>query len=520
MDAQLRFSVVNQHIVRTDEFRVVASSINYLYAHFDFTNDWVGTKTAQFAVTVNDEVIGRSMILDENGECLVPWEVLQYDNSRLEVSVFAGTRVTADKAIVLVHEDGYLGEEGHSEPTPDVYEQIIARLDDVEETVTEKAIEAKSWAVGDTGTRSAENTDNAKYYARQANTSFSSATEQANAAAASATVASTSADTATQKAEEATSSASSAAADAASISGAREYVMSAEQRIQAYDVNVDRNARSALSSSANASNSAASASDSAQEAAGYVDAVNSFAQEASQSASDAAEYSQNAYGYANSAETSKLEASRYEANARDYAQSASDSAEAAAREAESISDSVQRATQSATTATQKASEASASASAATSAKNAAEQAAATATGVVNTVTTARDEAVSASQAAASAKTDAEAAADSAWNAVEHYPLIRNDRWYIWDSTNEEYVDTGIVARGQDGDDGVSIVSVTKTGTYGLVDTYTISFSNNTATTYTVTNGANGDDYVLTNQDKNDIANIVVTEIGSADTMQF
>ena len=59
--------------------------------------------------------------------------------------------------------------------------------------------------------------------------------------------------------------------------------------------------------------------------------------------------------------------------------------------------------------------------------------------------------------------------------------------------------------GTDGDDGVGIASITKTGTSGLVDTYTIIYTNNTSTTFAVTNGADGDDYVLTNADKTAIA---------------
>lgn len=42
-----------------------------------------------------------------------------------------------------------------------------------------------------------------------------------------------------------------------------------------------------------------------------------------------------------------------------------------------------------------------------------------------------------------------------------------------------------------GDDGNGIVSVTKTGTSGLVDTYTILFTDGTTTTFTVTNGQDG-----------------------------
>jgi hypothetical protein len=44
--------------------------------------------------------------------------------------------------------------------------------------------------------------------------------------------------------------------------------------------------------------------------------------------------------------------------------------------------------------------------------------------------------------------------------------------------------------GQDGADGVGIVSITKTSSVGLVDTYTILFTNGTTTTFNVTNGSN------------------------------
>ncbi|MBO7078449.1 MAG: InlB B-repeat-containing protein, partial [Bacilli bacterium] len=47
------------------------------------------------------------------------------------------------------------------------------------------------------------------------------------------------------------------------------------------------------------------------------------------------------------------------------------------------------------------------------------------------------------------------------------------------------------SQGEKGDTGVSIVKVEKTATDGLVDTYTITFSNGTSTTYTVNNGSAG-----------------------------
>ena len=45
--------------------------------------------------------------------------------------------------------------------------------------------------------------------------------------------------------------------------------------------------------------------------------------------------------------------------------------------------------------------------------------------------------------------------------------------------------------GEDGEDGVGIASVTKTGSSGLVDTYTITLTNGSVATFTVTNGIAG-----------------------------
>ena len=42
-----------------------------------------------------------------------------------------------------------------------------------------------------------------------------------------------------------------------------------------------------------------------------------------------------------------------------------------------------------------------------------------------------------------------------------------------------------------GPSGKGISSITKTGTSGLVDTYTITYTDNTTTTFTVTNGESG-----------------------------
>ena len=50
--------------------------------------------------------------------------------------------------------------------------------------------------------------------------------------------------------------------------------------------------------------------------------------------------------------------------------------------------------------------------------------------------------------------------------------------------------------GVDGVDGIGIESITKTDTSGLIDTYTISYTDETSSTFTVTNGQDGEDGIF------------------------
>lgn len=90
--------------------------------------------------------------------------------------------------------------------------------------------------------------------------------------------------------------------------------------------------------------------------------------------------------------------------------------------------------------------------------------------------------------------------DEAARVVEaaiHAPIIDdNGYWAVWDADAEEYVATEYKAQGTDGHDGVGIVSIEKTGTSGLVDTYTITFTSGNPVTYTVTNGRDADPTAL------------------------
>lgn len=122
------------------------------------------------------------------------------------------------------------------------------------------------------------------------------------------------------------------------------------------------------------------------------------------------------------------------------------------------------------------------------------------------------------RAAQTSAEDAQAAAEAAATAAQTWssnsPYIgTNGDWYVYDATQHTFVDSGVEAHGPQGEPGETgaqgpegqrgpqgaqgetgngISTILKTGTSGLVDTYTITFTDGTTTNFTVTNGQKGD----------------------------
>lgn len=117
---QLEFKIEEQTLSLTSKQNVVADSLNYLTCKFTFSEEWNGLiKTAVF-VSNTDEVF--STILADDA-CSVPYEVIESPSFR--VSVFGGNRITTNIVTVNVTESGYMEGDTPSEPTPDVYTQIL-----------------------------------------------------------------------------------------------------------------------------------------------------------------------------------------------------------------------------------------------------------------------------------------------------------------------------------------------------------------------------------------------------------
>lgn len=151
----LYFSIKNQTISRSDSFNVVGDSRKYLKAHFTFSEEWDGINTAVFK---NGEDVFCVVLPDDNS-CLVPWEVIK--PPYFTVSVFGGDLITANIVSVAVEKSGYTEGETPEEPTPDVYTQILQKLDElsspggggasveIDKTLSKEGAAADAKATGD-----------------------------------------------------------------------------------------------------------------------------------------------------------------------------------------------------------------------------------------------------------------------------------------------------------------------------------------------------------------------------------
>lgn len=69
--------------------------------------------------------------------------------------------------------------------------------------------------------------------------------------------------------------------------------------------------------------------------------------------------------------------------------------------------------------------------------------------------------------------------------------INTSTFELWKCIGTDSWQSQGIIKGADGADGNGITKIEKTGSVGLVDTYTITFDDGTSETYTVTNGQNG-----------------------------
>lgn len=137
---KLNFNLRYQAITLLNPGTIVATdSKNYLVANFNFiSDDWEYPLTAVFTSDVEKIpytiLVGQSDELEEN-ECFIPWEVLQ-SSGNVYVSVFCGELHTTNTVKFKVVKSGYTEGEIPPSPTPTIYEQILQALDSKQPMLT------------------------------------------------------------------------------------------------------------------------------------------------------------------------------------------------------------------------------------------------------------------------------------------------------------------------------------------------------------------------------------------------
>lgn len=203
----------NDQLLKITEAPVLASGgLNEVRVVFTFCEKWNGfAKTATFYRDVEEVYYA---VLDENDTCVVPWEVC-YEDGTFFFSVFGEkgeVRRTASVVRYRVKKGAIVAEMIPSDPTPEVYDQIMSELAQIREE-EERFIEEAGTAIAENNAATQDAiaaTDRANVAAGNAE----SATTSANAAAASANTATANANTATANANAATTSANNAASEA------------------------------------------------------------------------------------------------------------------------------------------------------------------------------------------------------------------------------------------------------------------------------------------------------------------
>lgn len=107
---------------------VTSGSVNVYPVRFEFSADWEGLeRTAVFRAGETS----ASVLLEDSGECTVPWEVLAIPGLRLEAGVY-GTR-GGETVLPTVWTNlgcictGAAPGDGARPPTPDLWEQELSR---------------------------------------------------------------------------------------------------------------------------------------------------------------------------------------------------------------------------------------------------------------------------------------------------------------------------------------------------------------------------------------------------------
>lgn len=125
----IEFKATGSNLRRTDLKKVVAYTKNELSARFSLNSDWDDLSPI-VAIFSKDNGPAYDMALDDNKECVVPWEVLS-GKGVLTVSLVGGNTLTSTEVEINVLATGQLGGLV-SQPTDTLYQQLLTKYNKIE----------------------------------------------------------------------------------------------------------------------------------------------------------------------------------------------------------------------------------------------------------------------------------------------------------------------------------------------------------------------------------------------------
>lgn len=347
---KLEFEVKQQVTKLLGNNVLVADSKNYVYAHFDFTEEWSElVKTVFFK---QGDSVFITLVLDQNDSCLVPKELLAVEGNftihvvgsdnvvtittnPLKVFVKGNDIITGDntgtptvdfltESVTTVKK--YRDEaEGFADETKETKAEAVAIVANIKESETNAAKYAD--AAGKSAVASENSAKEAANSAKEIGDAESRAKEYAEEAGRQAVSAGNSADGAERSKSDAGLSATASANSAAAAAGS-------ERTASAAAGSALSNALSASASATAASNSAQGIAQAEQSAAASARAATQQATDAALSATAAAKSEDKVHADKIAAETAATAAAKSETNAAGSEANAANSATAAAGSAQ------------------------------------------------------------------------------------------------------------------------------------------------------------------------------------------
>lgn len=125
----IEFKATGSNLRRIDLNKVVAYTQNELGARFSLNSDWDDLSPI-VAIFSKDDGVAYDMVLDDNRECTVPWEVLS-GKGVLTVSLVGGNTLTSTEVEINVLATGQLGGLV-SQPTDTLYQQLLTKYNKIE----------------------------------------------------------------------------------------------------------------------------------------------------------------------------------------------------------------------------------------------------------------------------------------------------------------------------------------------------------------------------------------------------